>query len=163
MNTKGLLEGGRIVNTHGIKGEVKIESWCDSPDVLARLKVLYLDGKPLKIRSARVHKNCVITFLEGVDDIDTAMTLKGKVIHLDRKDIALPKGQVFMADLIGLKVIDDDSGAELGQLSDVLSPSIQKVYVVHGERDIMIPAVDEFIREINVEAGYVRVHLIEGM
>jgi len=163
MNKKGLLEGGRIVNTHGIKGEVKIESWCDTPDVLAGLKVLYMDGKPCKIRSARVHKNCVVAFLEGVDNVDTAMTLKGKIIYLDRNDIALPEGQVFMADLIGLKVVDDDSGEELGRLTDVLSPSIQKVYVVRGERDIMIPAVDEFIREINVEAGYVRVHLIEGM
>jgi len=163
MNTKALLEGGRIVNTHGIKGEVKIESWCDTPDILARLKVLYLDGKPCKIHAARVHKNCVIAFLEGVGDVDAAMSLKGKIIHIDRKDIALPKGQVFMADLIGLKVIDDDSDKELGILAEVLSPSIQKVYVVHGERDIMIPAVDEFIREINVEAGYIRVHLIEGM
>lgn len=163
MDQKQFLEGGRIINTHGIKGEVKIESWCDTPDVLAGIKTIYLDGAPRKVRSPRVHKNCVIAFLEGVNNVDEAMLLKGKVVHVNRKDIKLPKGQVFMVDLIGLKVLDDETGKELGTLTEVLSPSIQKVYVVKGEREIMIPAVDEFIREINVEGGYVRVKLIEGM
>ena len=163
MDTKQFLEGGRIINTHGIRGEVKIESWCDSPEVLAGIKTLYLDGAPRKIRSPRVHKNCVIAYLEGVNSVDEAMLLKGKVVHINRKDIKLPKGQVFMVDLIGLKVLDDETGKELGTLTEVLSPSIQKIYVVKGEREIMIPAVDEFIREINVEGGYVRVKLIEGL
>ena len=163
MDTKQFLEGGRIINTHGIKGEVKIESWCDSPEVLAGIKTLYLDGAPRKVRSPRVHKNCVIAYLEGVNNVDEAMLLKGKVVHINRKDIKLPKGQVFMVDLIGLKVLDDETGKELGTLTEVLSPSIQKIYVVKGEREIMIPAVDEFIREINVEGGYVRVKLIEGL
>jgi len=163
MDTKQFLEGGRIINTHGIRGEVKIESWCDSPEVLAGIKTLYLDGAPRKIRSPRVHKNCVIAYLEGVNSVDEAMLLKGKVVHINRKDIKLPKGQVFMVDLIGLKVLDDETDKELGILTEVLSPSIQKIYVVKGEREIMIPAVDEFIREINVEGGYVRVKLIEGL
>ena len=163
MDTKQFLEGGRIINTHGIRGEVKIESWCDSPEVLAGIKTLYLDGAPRKVRSPRVHKNCVIAYLEGVNSVDEAMLLKGKVVHINRKDIKLPKGQVFMVDLIGLKVLDDETGKELGILTEVLSPSIQKIYVVKGEREIMIPAVDEFIREINVEGGYVRVKLIEGL
>jgi len=163
MEKQRYLEAGQIVNTHGIRGEVKIESWCDSPEVLAGIKTLYLDGAPRKIRSPRVHKNCVIAYLEGVNSVDEAMLLKGKVVHINRKDIKLPKGQVFMVDLIGLKVLDDETDKELGILTEVLSPSIQKIYVVKGEREIMIPAVDEFIREINVEGGYVRVKLIEGL
>ena len=163
MNQKEFLEGGQIVNTHGIRGEVKIDSWCDTHEVLAGIKTLYIDGAPRRVRSARVHKNCVIAFLEGVDDVDTAMTFKGKVIHVARSSVKLPKGQVFMADLIGLKVLDAENDAELGVLSDILTPSVQKVYVVRGEREILIPAVDEFISEINVDGGYIKVRLIEGM
>ena len=160
---KEFLEGGQIVNTHGIKGEVKIDSWCDTPEVLANIKTIYIDGAPRRVRSARVHKNCVIAFLEGVDDVNAAMTLKGKIIQVARSSIKLPEGQVFMADLVGLKVLDADSGVELGILADVLAPSVQKVYVVHGKREILIPAVDEFIDEINVDGGYIKVRLIEGM
>ena len=163
MNQKEFLEGGQIVNTHGIKGEVKIDSWCDTPEVLAQIKTLYIDGAPRTVRSARVHKNCVIAFLDGINDVDTAMTLKGKIVLVARSAVKLPKGQVFMADLIGLKVLDAETGAELGSLVDILTPSVQKVYVVRGEREILIPAVDEFIDEINVDGGYIKVRLIEGM
>ena len=163
MDQKEFLECGQIVNTHGIKGEVKIDSWCDSPEDLADIKTLYIDGVPRHIRSARAHKNCVIAFVEGVEDVNAAILLKGKVVHASRKDFTLPEGQVFMADLIGLKVLDFDRGAELGTLTDVLTPSVQKVYVVRGQREILIPAVDEFIKEINVDGGYIKVRLIEGM
>lgn len=163
MKQTELLEGGQIVNTHGVKGEVKIDSWCDFPDDLAAVGTLYIDGAPVAVRSARVHKNCVLAALEGVDGIDAAIALKGKIVQVRREDIPLPEGQVFMADLIGLKVVDADTGAELGVLTDVLTPSIQKIYVVRGAREILIPAVDEFIREVDLESGVVKVHLIEGM
>lgn len=163
MDSKEFLECGQIVNTHGIKGEVKIDSWCETPEDLANIKTLYIDGAPTRVRSARVHKNCVIAFLDGINDVNEAIPLKGKVVQALRKDIVLPEGQVFMADLIGLKVLDADTGSELGTLADVLTPSVQKVYVVRGEREILIPAVDEFLKEINVDEGYIKVHLIEGM
>ncbi len=163
MKQTEFLEGGQIVNTHGVKGEVKIDSWCDLPDDLAAVGTLYIDGAPVAVRSARVHKNCVLAALEGVDDIDAAIALKGRIVQVRREDIPLPEGQVFMADLIGLKVVDADTGAELGVLADVLTPSIQKIYVVRGAREILIPAVDEFIRGVDLESGVVKVHLIEGM
>ncbi len=163
MNTKQFLECGQIINTHGIKGEIKIDSWCDTPEDLAGFRILYLDGAPHRVCSARVHKNCVIASLDGVNDIDTAMALKGKVLYVRRTDISLPEGQVFMADLIGLEVLDWNTGIQLGVLTDVLTPSRQKVYVVKGEREILIPAVDEFVKEINIEGGYLKVSLIEGM
>lgn len=79
------LEGGQIVNTHGIRGEVKIVSWCDTPEYLAGFSTLYIDGKPVHVRSARVHKGNVIAQLEGYDDVNAAMTLKTKVVHLSRR------------------------------------------------------------------------------
>ena len=157
-----LLECGKSVNTHGIRGEVKIQPWADSPEVLCGLPALYLDGKPVAIRSARVHKGNVIALLDGVDDVDQAMLLKNKVVWLNRADLKLPEGTFFLADLIGLRVIDEQD-RELGTLAEILSPSRQQVYVVKGEQERMIPAVPEFILETNVAEGYIRVRLIEGM
>ncbi len=157
-----LLECGKIVNTHGIRGEVKIQPWADSPEVLCSLPALYIDGSPVAIRSARVHKGNVIALLEGVSDVDQAMLLKNKVVWLNRGDLDLPEGSFFLADLMGLRVIDE-AGQELGVLADILSPSQQQVYVVKGERELMIPAVPEFILETNVTGGYLKVRLIEGM
>ncbi len=156
------LECGKIVNTHGIRGEVKIVPWADSPDFLCRLSTLYIDERPVPIRSARVHKGNVIAALDGVDDVDAAMLLKDKVVYLDRDEVSLPEGAFFLADIIGLQVIDEE-GQSLGVLTDILSPSVQQVYVVKGQREIMIPAVPEFILETNVAMGYMKVRLIEGM
>lgn len=162
MKNNELLECGKIVNTHGIRGEVKIIPWADSPEFLCDLPAIYIDGKPIKIRNARVHKGNVIALLDGINDINDAMLLKEKVVSMSREDVDLPEGAFYLADIIGLKVISDD-GKDLGVLKDILSPSLQQVYVVKGEREIMIPVVPEFILETNVEQGYIKVHLIEGM
>lgn len=156
------LEAGQIVNTHGIQGEVKIIPWADSPEFLCAFQTLYLGGKPFRVTSARVHKGCVIAKLEGIEDVESAMKLREQVVSIRRADAKLPKGRFFLADLIGLDVIDREN-KRLGTLKEVLSPSRQRVYVVQGDREILIPAVPEFILETNVEGGYIRVQLIEGM
>ena len=158
------LEAGQIVNTHGIQGEVKIVPWCDSPEFLCGFDTLYIDGAPVKVRAARAHKGNVLARLEGVDDVNATMRLKNKVVSIDRSGVELPDGRHFIADLMGLTVIDDDTGAELGVIADVLTPPAHEVYVVKGgEKSYMIPAVDAFLRGTSVEEGWVRVHLIEGM
>ena len=162
MKNEKLLECGKIVNTHGIRGEVKIVPWADSPEFLCDLPALYIDGKEVKLRSARVHKGNVIALLEGIDDVNAAMLLKEKVVSMSRDDVELPEGSFYIADIIGLRVVDE-AGKELGVLDDILSPSLQQVYVIKGQREIMIPAVPEFILETNVEGGYIKVRLIEGM
>lgn len=162
MDNNQYLECGKIVNTHGIRGEVKIVPWADSPEFLCDLPALYIDGKAMAIRSARVHKGNVIALLEGVEDVNAAMLLKNKVVSMSREDVELPDGAFFLADIIGLRVIDEKD-RELGVLEDIISPSIQQIYVVKGEREIMIPAVPQFILETNVAQGYIKVRLIEGM
>ena len=162
MDNKQFLEGGRIINTHGIKGEVKIIPWADSAEFLCDLDTLYIDGKPMAVRNARPHKGNAIVLLEGVDDMNAAMLLKNKVVCLHRDDVELDEDAFFLADIIGLDVIDEN-GVKLGVLDDILSPSLQDVYVVKGEREIMSPVVPEFILETNVEEGYIKVRLIEGM
>lgn len=156
------LDCGQIVNTHGVHGEVRVVPWADSPEFLRRFSAFYLDGGAVPVISCRVYKGSVIVKLEGVDTVEQAMALKGKTVQIRREDARLPEGTFFLADIIGLDVIDED-GRKLGILKEVLSPSVQRVYVVEGDREIMIPAVPEFILETNIEGGYLKVRLIEGM
>ena len=138
--------------------------WADSPEFLCGFEVFYIDGAPVKVLSARTNKKNVLVRLEGVDDVNAAMRLKGKIISIDRTGVELPDGRHFLADLMGLEVRDADSGEVLGVVKDVLTPPAHEVYVVKGGRhSYMIPAVDEFLVETNVEGGYIRVRLIEGM
>ena len=159
---KEFLDCGQIVNTHGIHGAVRIVPWADSPEFLCGFSTLYVDGGAKKVQSSRVHKGSVIAKLDGVDTVEGAMALKGKTVQIRRTDAKLPEGAFFLADIVGLDVVDED-GQKIGVLKEVLSPSIQQIYVVQGEREILIPAVPEFILETNIAGGYVKVRLIEGM
>ncbi|NLT63590.1 MAG: 16S rRNA processing protein RimM [Clostridiales bacterium] len=159
---KKYLEAGKIINTHGVKGEVKIHSWTDSAEFLMKFKHLYIDEKPFKLVSSRVHKSFLIAQLEGISDVNDAMVLKNKTVFIDRSDVDLPEGSFFLQDIIGASVVDE-SGTELGKLTDVLEMPASNVYVVTGEREILIPAVPQFIIKTDVDAGVVIVRLIEGM
>ena len=155
------LEAGEIVNTHGIRGEVKINPWADGPEFLLEFEELYLDGRPYAVESARVHKSVVLIKLRGVDTVEEAQKLRGKVVSIDREGLELEEGAVFIADLMGLPVYAGDE--EIGKLADVLTMPGNDVYVVRGDHEYMIPAVGEFLEEVNVDEGFIRVKLIEGM
>lgn len=158
-----MLEVGKILNTHGIRGEMKVDSWLDDPSLFGELETLTVGGTVYPIRSARTHGRFALIALEGIHSIDEALPLKNKVVLTDRSQIPLTEGAHFVADLIGLTVINVDTGEELGKVTDVLTYPAQDIYVVHGEREYMIPDVPEFIREINEAEGCIRVHLLEGM
>ena len=160
---KNLLEAGKIINTHGVRGEVRIQPWADSPGFLAGFGSLYIDGKPFEVLSARVHKGFVIVAFEEASDIDAAIKLKNKVVFIDKDSVKLEAGQHFIADIFGLCAIDEKTGEELGTIADVMTLPANNVYVIEGKRTILVPAVEEFIVETNIEAGYVKVRLIEGM
>ena len=162
MDKEKYLEAGQIVNTHGVRGEVKIMPWADSPEFIRKFKTLYINGEAVRVTASRVHKGFVLAKLEGVEDVNAAMALKNKTVHIARKDVKLPKGSFFIADIIGAKVVTED-GAELGTLADVMEMPAQNIYLVKGEREIMIPAVDEFILKTDVKNGVITVRLIEGM
>lgn len=162
MEKKKYIEAGKIVNTHGIKGEVKIQVWLDSPEFLRKFKTLYIDSRPVKLISGRVHKGFLIAALEGTEDVNAAMSLKNKTVFIDREDAKLPKGAYFLDDIIGAQVVDDN-GEEIGRLEEILETPASNVYVVRGEKEHLIPAVDEFILSVDAENAVVKVHLIEGM
>ena len=161
------LECGKIINTHGIKGAVKLESWCDSPETLADLEYIFFKVNggfvEKRVLSTSIFKRHVIAYIEGINDIDAAAALKETVIYADRDDIPLEDGDYFISDLIGLPVIDADSREEYGKITEVFNTGASDIYTVataNGEK--MIPAVPEFIIEIDLERG-VFVKPIEGM
>ena len=163
MEKTALIEAGRIVNTHGVQGAVKIDIWLDSPQFFKSFKRLVLDnGEELKVLGARTHKGFVIARLEGVEDVNAAMRLKGKNVSVRREDAALPRGAFFLQDIIGAKVVDEQ-GSEIGTLQDVMETPASNIYVVKGESEHLIPAVPEFILKTDAENGVITVHLIEGM
>lgn len=162
MEKKQYIEAGRIVNTHGVRGEVKIEVWLDSAEFLRSFKRVFAGEHELKIESAFVHKGFLIAKIEGVDDVNAAMTLKGREISILRTDAKLPKGAFFISDIIGAEVVTED-GAEVGRLVDVLERPASNIYVVKGETEHLIPAVPEFVMSTDAENGIITVRLIEGM
>jgi len=162
MEKSEFLEAGQVVNTHGVRGEVKIVPWADDAQFLAKFKTLYIDGRGRKVLSARIHKGCLIALLEGTEDVNAAMALKNKTVSIRRADAKLPKGRFFIADIIGARAVTED-GTSLGTLEDVLELPSGNVYVVKGEREILIPAVPEFVLDTDVDGGVITVRLIEGM
>ena len=155
------LDAGEIVNTHGIRGEVKIMPWCDGPEFLKAFSTFYIEGTPYQVESSRIHKTMLLCKLRGVDDVSQAQTFKNKVVKIDRTSAPIAKDRVFIADLIGLPVFAD--GKEIGQLKDVYIGPANDVYIVKGEKEYMIPAVSEFLEDVNVDEGYIKVKLLEGM
>ena len=156
------LEAGKIVNTFGVRGEVKLQPWCDSAEFLKGFKTLYIDGQPREVLSSRVHKDMLIVLFRGAEDVNAAMALKNKLVYFAREDAKLPAGRFFIADLIGAQVVDEN-GSPVGKLTEVLDMPAGQVYTVQGETEHSIPAVPEFVLDIDADAGVIRVHLIEGM
>ncbi len=162
MDKKDYIEAGKIVNTHGVAGEVKIEVWLNSPKFMKKFKRLFVGEKEFEIEGAREHKGFLITKLGGIDDINAAMPFKGKEVRVLKSDVKLPAGKFFLQDIIGAEVRDED-GNKIGVLSEIMETPASMIYVVKGESEHLIPAVPEFIVSTDVDAGVVVVKLIEGM
>ena len=167
MGKCAYIECGKIINTHGARGGVKIDPWCNSPKDFTSLKrVFFLEGGEYtmkKVLKSSAFKQFVIADIEGIDDMDKAMLLKNTVLYAARGDFKLAKGEFFISDLVGLDVIDADSGAVYGTLLETINRGASDIYVVKTEKgERMIPAVDEFIDRIDLEKG-VFVRPIPGM
>ena len=153
------LEGAKICTAHGVKGILKVEHLCDSPKVLCGVKRVFLserDGSysEHKVNSASPSGEFVLMGIEGVDSREAAIAMRGKMIYLHRDDIPLKKGDMFIADMIGLPVFHYESGESLGEISDVTDIGARRIYTVkYDGRDVMVPGVPEFIKEISEEGG----------
>ena len=156
---KTYLEGGKICTSHGVKGLVKVEHFCDSPKVLSSAKKIYLkerDGSftEKKVNSASVAGQFVLMAIEGIDSREEAIAYRGRIIYLHRDDIPMKKGAMLIADMIGLAVYHAESGESLGEISDISDVAGRRIYTVKYEgKEVLLPDVPEFIKEINEERG----------
>ena len=162
MAKEQYIEAGRIVNTHGVTGEVKIEVWLDSPAFFKKFKRIFVDSKEMTVTASRTHKDFLLAKLDGVSDVNAAMSLKGKTVYIDRADAKLPKGAFFLQDIIGASVVDEQ-GDDVGKLTEIMETPASRVYVVKGEKEHLIPAVPEFVLSADADEGLIKVHMIEGM
>ena len=153
------IDAGEIVTTHGIRGDVKILPWTDTPEFLLDFKRICIENHEYTVEQCRVQKNCNLLKLSGVDTVEDAQKLRGKVIRVYRGDVS--GDVIFAAELIGVDVYE--SGNNIGKITDVLDYPGNKVYVVTGEHEYMIPAVKQFILETDIEANTMQVRTIEGM
>lgn len=160
-----IITVGTVVNTHGIRGELKINpAGGIEPELIARMKALFIGGTHYEVRAARVHKNTVLLSIPGVEDMDSALALKGKIVSVARADAKLKKNEYFDVELLDCAVTDAQSGAYVGKVTDVIAYPAHKVMEVQGEQTYLIPMVDKvFVESVDVEKGAVVVHMMKGL
>ncbi|MDR0405881.1 MAG: ribosome maturation factor RimM [Clostridiales bacterium] len=158
------LEIGKIVNTHGLKGEVKVTPWCDEPSVFSRLERVILSGREVAITAVKYHKNSVILKLDGIDGIAEADALRNVILYVERAWLgALPEGTYYVTDLIGLAVYAE--GKPLGKIEDCFSTGSNDVYAVRSDdgRQLLLPAIQQVIKRVDLPRGVMEVALMEGL
>lgn len=165
---KQYLETAKIVATHGIRGEMRCQYYCDSAELLCEFEELYLDKngeKPVEINRAYPHKNVVIMKFEGIDTVEAAQKLVGKTLYMNRDDLELPDGVYYIQDIIGLVVKDIDSGEVYGKISDVYQNGATDVYSIKKENgaELMFPCIDEVVKKIDLGAGEMLIKPLEGL
>ncbi len=165
---KPYLEVGEIVTTHGVTGECKVYPWCDSAALFGKLKRLYWDAagaRSVRVLGVKYIKEMAVLRLEGVEAVEDARRLVGRVLYAARGDIRLPRGRYFVQDIIGCTVTDADTGAVYGVVTNVSHPANCDIYEIktpNGE-SVLFPAVPEFLGEVDVEHEHITVRPIEGM
>lgn len=157
-----LIEIGQIVNTHGIRGEVKLNPWTDVLEDLLDEKMFYLkNGDALHVQSSKIHKNCLIIAFSEIHDMNTAEKLKNTVLYTGKKP--LPEGRYYIADLLGMKVFDGE--VPVGTLQDVFSTGANDIYDVKTEKgtSVLIPVIDGVVLEIDIENRKIMTALPSGL
>lgn len=165
---KQYLEIGKIVASQGLKGEVRVNPWCDPFSFLCDFKELYLDAnglKKIKVTSSRVQKNVVIIKFDGIDTIDATRTLIGATLYIDRNDAKLDEGEFFIQDIIGLEVFDYNTGEKYGKVTDVFKTGANDVYEITNDKSkkYLIPAINDVIIETNLEENTLKIIPLEGL
>ena len=163
------LEVGQIVNTFGIKGEIKVTPFTNDIRRFDDLKKVYVktrkESKLYNVENARYHKNMVLLKLKGINTPEEAEMLRNAFLEVDREDaIPLEEGTYFIADLLGLEVYTDE-GKLLGRVEDIYNTGSKDIYVIKDElgKQVLLPGIDEVIKEVDLNNGKIIVHLIPGL
>ena len=163
---KQFLEAGKIVNTHGIKGEVKIMPYCDSPELFFEFDRFFI-GKnydEILVERSRIQKNMIIAKLENVNTPEEAEKLRNKMLYMHRDDLELDEDTFFIQDLIGITVKNADTGKVYGVIDDVLQTGANDVYSIKGEtRTYLIPAIPDVVIETDIDNEIMLIRELEGL
>ncbi len=166
---KDYLEIGQIVSTHGIKGEVRLNPWCDSPEFVKKFKTLYRDEKgntAFKVVSCRPHGNVAVLKLDGVDTVEAAQALRNTVLYMKRSDVNLPEGKWFVSELIGCSVLDcDNEDICYGTLTDIDSGTANDIWYVKTPdgKEVLIPAIKDVVIKCDVAQNKVYIRPLRGL
>ena len=163
---KEFLEIGKIVGTHGVKGMVRIQAWCDSVDFLKGFKCFYIDAekRKLELTSIKPNGNVVIAQIKGVETIEQAEKLRNKVFYIKRDDAKLPEGRYFISELIGCAVFDADTNASLGTLVDVSETGANDVWhIKKDEKEYLVPAIPSVIVSVDIEKEIILLKPLKGI
>lgn len=162
---KEYLEAGKIVTTHGIRGEVKIMPYTDTPELLCEFDRLFM-GKnhtEIIIKRSRVFKNMVIAKIDGVDTPEEAEKLRNKILFMHHDDLELDEDTYFIQDLIGIEVKDADSGFIYGKITDVMQTGANDIYVIQGEKEYLIPAIPDVVISTDIDNNIMLIRPLEGL
>ena len=160
-----MLEIGKIVTTHGIRGEVKIQPWCDEPELFDELEYLFIEGEKYNIVRNRFHKTCQIVQLENVNSIDDAERFKNQIVYINRDALELPEGRYYIADIEGLTV-KEQNGRILGVVDEIIKTGSNDVYSLKdtfNKKPVLIPVIEGVVLETNIDGGYIVVKLPKGL
>ena len=165
---KMFLEIGEIVGTHGVRGEMRVNPWCDTPEFFKKFKKFYFDAegkKEVKATSVRPHGNIVLLKLDGIDTMEDALSLKGKVLYMNRKDVRLPEGDYFISDLFDCTVIDaDDENIKYGILTDVSKTGANDVWhITKDGKEYLIPAIPDVVDSVDIDTGIIKIRPLRGI
>ncbi|MBR6385440.1 MAG: 16S rRNA processing protein RimM [Ruminococcus sp.] len=162
---KEFLEAGKIVTTHGIRGEVKIMPYTDTPELLSEFDRLFIgkDKKEIIIERARVFKNMVIAKIQGVDTPEDAEKYRNKILFMHRDDLILDEDTYFIQDLIGMEVKDADTGVLYGKITDIMQTGANDVYVIQGEKEYLVPAIPDVVVSTDVDGNLMLIRPVEGL
>lgn len=166
---ENLLEIGKIVNTHGLRGEVKVVPWTDSPDDFLNLDCVYIKNKTeyekLTISGVKFQKNNVIVKFKEYNDINEILKYKNTILYAHRDDLGeLPEGVYYIVDLIGLDVYTEVD-EYIGKISDVFNAGASDIYEVkrEGKKNLLLPVIDEVVKNVDIKGGRVTVNIMEGL
>lgn len=164
---KKYIEAGKIVGTHGVRGEMRVQQWCDSAEVFTKFNRFYLDRNGtecVRVKASRPHGNVCLLKAVDVDTIEAAEAMRGKVLYIDRSDLKLEKGRYLIDDIIGCKVIDAESSCEYGVICDVSQTGANDVWHIKKDgKEYYLPNVPQFVKNVDIGGRIVLITPIGGI
>ena len=165
---KDYIESGKFVGTHGVRGGLRVQPWCDTPEFLCQFKALFLKEKDgfsaVKVKSSKPHGNVVLMEIDGVNSMDEAEALRGKIIYIERKSLKLEEGQYLISDLIGAEVFHADSNEKLGEISDVSKTGANDVWHINRNgKEYLIPVIDDVVLKVDIDENKVIIRPLKGI